>query len=385
MSKHSIVVVGSGVTSLATVLELQRQGLKDIALIIPLNDERHTRFVEPGFAQAACFDNLTRVAQAHGKEFACEMTAWTKLAYATLAEAVQKLQIPWYEQNSRFRFIVAQDELNECHEAIRLMRNCGYPSSIISEHKHFSLTSRVLATQLDPLPCAYFEPKKLLTALFSQATNHLALYRADIHCITPSSADLTINAKLASGTSLTIHSDMLVLGHHREISAMLETARNMVFPNIEQIAEKIGTFWSAHHGHEWGGILPGRHLRFCIGGGRYLRNAEGFDSPESKAGLNGRIGKFLLQKLLQTFMIPASVRSVIGQVGVYSKTCDELPVVGPWIGENRILIATGFQNQELTLGYLAGRHLADCIMTGQMPGLPTRLHPRRWMTLMERH
>lgn len=390
--KHSVIIVGSGITALATALKLQAYNLSDIALIIPTQQNHTESALAPGFAQASCFDNLTRVAQAHGKDFAGELTRWTQGAFTSLAKTARDLGIPWHQQPSRLRFIVAPDELIESKEAVSLMQQCGYASTLImKDDAPYDVASRVIAVQTDPLPCAYMDSAKLLSALRTKVQNRITWYEGEVTKVTSSPTDLTLTVQ--SGSDLTLKTDMLVLGHHLGIKQLLPETEEMLFPAIDQWLEityaapakpdRVGTFWSAHHCHEWGGILPGKHLRFCMGGGRYLRSAEGVDAPDTKPSLNGRVGKFLLQKLQQTFNLTLPIHSIIGQVGVSCKTCDELPAIGPWIGEHRILMATGFQNQGLTLGFQAGQHLADCIMTGQMPGLPGRLHPRRWMTLME--
>ena len=61
--------------------------------------------------------------------------------------------------------------------------------------------------------------------------------------------------------------------------------------------------------------------------------------------------------------------------------CDELPVVGPMFGQNRILLATGYMNQGITLGFLAGKEIATLIMSGSTSSLPQTFKPERFRSL----
>ena len=61
--------------------------------------------------------------------------------------------------------------------------------------------------------------------------------------------------------------------------------------------------------------------------------------------------------------------------------CDELPLMGPMFGDSRILLAAGYMGTGLTLGFQAGKCLAQLISSGSAPSLPRRLWPERLRSL----
>jgi glycine/D-amino acid oxidase-like deaminating enzyme len=185
-----------------------------------------------------------------------------------------------------------------------------------------------------------------------------------------------------------VRAEFLVCAQHLSIGDQLPNLAEALVPYADQWSEyqlrdrnqvlpwNPGTVFSWQHSHIWGVITGSNTLR--IGGGRYLR---------AMAGIEAKVASYeqkIMRHLAEAWngLWPDLPVDPVG-IGFGTRDCrpcDELPLIGPMFGEGRILLGTGYMGQGLSLGFMAGRCLAELI-AGQPTKLPRLLWPERLRSL----
>ena len=379
MKAADILVVGAGVTGLSCARAL-RAGGASVAVAFD-EKEASVSSLAPGFVAGGQLDNFTRVAHAHGEEFAAELWRFGDDAFDALAEFCTSRGVS-LQRGERLRLVTSEAELTEARLATAGLSGHSFPTTLQDGAGLFG--ERVLAVQNDGCSAALVDVSALLRALKDEV---VTMTRPAVVRLATTDGRETgaIKATFADGSETRF--EIVVLASHLAIGKLVPNLASALVAVgdqwIETTAElpapwsTAGTFLSANHTYEWAVTLGGG--RMAVGGGRYLRPMAGIETTE--AHIEPKITQHLCAQMAKIFGGVAFRATGTGAAFLDCRPCDELPIVGPMYGEPRLLVATGFMGQGLSQGFLAGRCLAELALQGSAPQLPRRLWPERLRSL----
>lgn len=378
--KYPVIVVGSGVTGLSTAMHLTQLGIRD-GLIV--GEDGGVSEIAAGSLQGSQADNFTRFITAHGADFAAEFWGFGERAFDAVERFLKKNRVK-FARGRRLRFVVSPEELVEVEEAVAALQAAGFAASLRKPQADDALTARVLAVQDDGDRSAYVDVKAFLRSLERNHTWSKKIARVEKIKSHPSGVSVFLN----DGSEA--HSETVVLANHVHIGAHVPSLREAFISIADQyliLACEVfpkslstpGFSLSCFHGYEWGVTLGPKKLAW--GGGRFLRPLAGIGAE--KATVDDKVTKYLLGSIEKTFagvkLRDLSVKAA--HAGLDCRPCDELPIIGPMFGDDRILMAGGYSGTGLPLGFYAGKCLADLLHTGRSEVLPHRLWPQRLRSL----
>ncbi len=391
-----VAIIGGGITGLATAYHLGLAGVDDLVVV---SDPARppTALHSAGFMLGSLFDNVTRVAHAYGPETAKTIYRFSQQARQRLIAFCQQQHIP-IELAPHLRLIVSSNELIESRQAVGIFQRAGIAARSLELHDklgsdavaHLLLSredeqalpcnpSAVSALQDDSLGGGHLDAQLLCQRLqqLSPATHVAAAveqlsWQQDNSCV------------LQCGEQQ-VHSELVVLACHHHLVALMPELQEIVIPYSDQWSSyraaghqlKTGLVLTANHGHEWAVVVSATEIR--LGGARFLRRLAGTGDAEPRA--EAKISAYLQQRFLK--FLPAITalhcERTVPLIGV--RPCDELPLIGPMYGNDRILLATGFMGNGLSWGFQAGKCLSDLICHGHSDTLPRQLWPERLRAL----
>ncbi len=380
VNKYKVIVIGGGVTGLSTAMHLEQLGVTGGMLIA---EGSGVSALAAGSFQGAQADNFTRLITAHGEEFAREFWAFGERAFDAVANFLLKTRVKM-KRGRRLRFVVSPEELVEVEEAVEALQGAGFASTLRKPQADEALTGRVLAIQDDGDRSGYVAAKEFIAAL----ENSCSWPKKNTKVTTIKSDASGVSVFLADGSEL--RTETVVLANHVNIGTHIPALREAFVPIADQYlllrCDKLPKNWqkpgfslSCFHGYEWGLSLGSDALAW--GGGRFLRPLAGIGAD--KAVVDEKVTKYLLNAIEKTFAGVKSqdLRIEAAFAGLDCRPCDELPIIGPMFGDERILMAAGYSGTGLTLGFYAGKCLAELLTSGRSPSLPHRLWPQRLRSL----
>ena len=385
-NNFSVIVIGAGITGLSTALHLNKLKIGRVAIISD-HDSNTPSLSGPGIYSGGSPDNFTRLNHAWGPEFSKDIWEFGNHGLKLLNDfcdthAVKTLR------GDRIRITSDTLEIKEMREATSLLNeagfNCALSDPMASPLARASGDS-LFVIQTEAKNGGYVDQIGLRSALVA-AIGQPKTFRLKAESIISNGDGIIVN--LAHGTSLT--AQMIVVAAHLRIPNLVpELGPAMVsfgdqwhlakYSEPKFPAELLGTVFSFGHGYFWGVVKSATDV--IIGGGRQFRKFAGFE--ETEVSFNAKSMNFLL-KTLAKLTGPGLAPEILSSVGFLDcRPCDEIPVIGPMFGENRIMIATGYSGAGLTLGFHAGKCLADMIATGRSSTLPLKFHPARLRSLAD--
>lgn len=391
-----VIIVGGGITGLSTAYHLKNAGIEQVVV---LTDPARPSSSEAaaGFLLGSLFDNITRVAHAYGLPAAAEVYRFSQQALNSLVNFCTQQQLP-VKLAKHLRLIVSSNEQLESSKAIALFKQAHIAASSLASDAADTAKillrapptakaappcnpSAVLAIQDDGLGGGYLDPQRLCKRL-------VELTRATV--VAAAAEQLSWNPD--TGCSVRCHdrvlrSELLVLACHHHIAELMPELREIVIPYSDQWGSyrsagnqlASGLVFTANHGHEWAVVVS--ENRIHLGGARFLRRLAGTGDAMPRA--DTKIAAYLQQRFLKFLPAIADLHCehTVPLIGV--RPCDELPIIGPMYGNDRLLIATGFMGNGLSWGFQAGKCLAELIASGRSATLPRRLWPERLRALPE--
>ena len=379
-SSCQVLIVGAGVTGLSCAFHLKKQGIKSVA-VAPSGPSLQAAETAAGMTCGGQLDNFTRVSHAHGDDFAAQLWHMGDAGFSSLVEFCQKQKVS-IDCGDRLRLLVSEAEVTEAEKAVTALRPHNPGVKLVNPQTdprwRNVFSPRVLSIQDEGHTGAVLDAQSLLRALEQNSDYRLI---AELQQMESSSSGIVAATKNGD----TYHAEIVILACHLDIRLYVPALRDALVSVADQWGKatlsqplaqglRSGTYWSANHTYEWGGLCrePGRMI---IGGGRYLRPMAGIEAET--ATYEEKIASHLETQLQKTFSGIDTLQTERGSSGLDCRPCDELPIIGPMFGDQRMLVATGFMGSGLSMGFMAGACLAELIVQGKSPALPRRLWPER--------
>ena len=365
-----VIIVGGGITGLSTAYHLNQLGIDEITIIDDPNDQTTSR-VCAGFVLGSMFDNITRIAHAYGLPFAKQIYYFSQQALHSIDSFCQQHGVP-FEKSEHRRLIVSTNEKIEAAKAVSLFRAGGFTARLLPVDQQIYDSKRVCALQDDGIGGGYLDLQQLFAKLEIKA-KHLKARVTTIH---------NDGSCIVDGQTLT--SELIVVAAHRQIAELITDLREIIIPYSDQWSVfqlttasdflRRGQIYTANHGHEWAVVADNNTLH--LGGARFLRRFAGIG--DAKPYADDKISNYLGQRFAGYFpslrgcLQLATTTALIG-----IRPCDELPIIGPMYGNDRLLFACGYLGNGLSWGFQAGKCLAELIASGRSATLPRQLWPER--------
>lgn len=379
-SSYQVLIVGAGVTGLSCAFHLKKQGIKSVA-VAAAGPPLQAAETAAGLACGGQLDNFTRVSHAHGDDFAAQLWHMGDAGFSSLVAFCQKQKVE-IACGDRIRLIVSDPEVAEAEKAVAALRQHNPGVKLINPQSDSRwrnvFSHRVLSIQDEGLAGAILDAKSLLCALEQNSDFQIIPNLQQLESSASGISAMTENGDI-------YRAEIVILACHLDIRSYIPPLRDALVSVADQWgmatlsqpltkALRPGTYWSANHTYEWGGLCHESN-KMIVGGGRYLRPMAGIEAEA--APYEDKIESHLETQVLKTFLGIDALQTKRGTSGLDCRPCDELPIVGPMFGDQRLLVATGFMGSGLSMGFMAGACLAELIVHGRSPGLPRRLWPER--------
>lgn len=384
MARYEVLVIGAGVTGLATALRLEERRILNIALSSSKNPDAGTRRAA-GLLPRAYVDNFTRFSHVFGEAGAGELWRLAARAHQSLLDFCGGRGVS-VARNRHFRLLVGADELKEAGIAVGQLHGQGFDARLLDGLPELQLGKGVLGVQIDDAGEGggiVLSVDELVSAL------EAAIAAPTLPAV--KSMKTSANGVLVEHVDGTkSEAEIVVLAKHLGIGELVPELKDALVPIADQWgryaidrfdgdAALAGTVFSARHGHDWGAFVrPGEII---LGGARYMRKWAGIEAET--ATVEPKVTKRLAEFAAASFPAVGTPRLIEAVPFRDVRPCDELPIIGPMFGEGRIVVATGFLGSGLTVGFFAGECLAELIVTGGSTYLPRRLWPERLRSLSD--
>lgn len=364
-----VTIVGGGITGLSTAYHLNQRGIDQITIIDDPN-ERTTSQMCAGFVLGSMFDNITRIAHAYGLEFAGQIYRFSQQAFQNIESFCRQHNVPLTTAEHR-RLIVSTNEKIEATKAVALFRQGGFNAQLLPVDQQLYDSDRVCAVQDDAIGGGYLD----LPQLFAKLSVKAKRIEARVTAINNGSC-------IVDGKTLT--SELVVVAGHHQIAELITDLREIIIPYSDQWSVfrmtpassflRRGQIYTANHGHEWAVVADDNTIH--IGGARFLRRFAGIG--DAKPYVDNKISSYLSQRFadyLPSLRGRLQLTTTTALIGV--RPCDELPIIGPMYGNDRLLFACGYLGNGISWGFQAGKCLAELIAEGRSATLPRQLWPER--------
>ena len=376
IQEYDVTVVGAGACGLSCAKELKLRGFPKVVILdqSSTNDDKH-----PGYVHNGLWDHFTRYQHGHGDEQAKLMWNFADSALNEFLKFCEQFKIKTQQQD-KVRMVTSEHELQEVQKAHQLLKKSRLLENL---EKEWGVSERILALHFDQSKSIYFSIQQFFDAL-----------RNTLNIINDSN-DIEFNFKEDKYHIKTkqnhICSKFIVLANDMNLVKFLPQLKDSLTTTVSEWHDihytRLPKFWrepgrlfSSQYNHEWYLSLGEQKLR--IGGARFLRPLAGVGVDSAK--WHAPIAQYLQEQLRRSFR-SLHEQEYLRRGSCYLEclTCDELPLLGPMFGDDRILIGTGFMSSPLSQAYLAGKYLAEIIATGKCVGLPKIFSPKRLRSLKE--
>ncbi len=379
--KYDIAIIGAGITGLATAYHLNALGISDILIFD--DGQAQASSLCPGVVSAGLTDNYTRLTHVLGRDDASQIWQYSIDSFELFDKfALSRGAAHYQPRLRRLRLVQSEAELAEVAVAVSELNRDGFQASLHAAGSigfdQTTFGSSVLGIQDDGNQAALIQVVPFLAELRAECRAHTVSAR--VRNLAAGSGGMRIASDAGE-----FYAEMVVCAGHLAISDLIPELREALVSYADQwIEAKVHSaptglpqvVFSANHGYEWGAFVNGRMF---LGGARFMRKHAGIGAASGQ--VLDKISDYLLRKSSEFFPDIKLGPALRSGAGLECRPCDELPLIGPMYGNDRVLLATGYMGYGLALGFKAGADLAQIILHGRCPSLPTRLHPKRLRSL----
>lgn len=374
--KFDVAIIGRGITGTSAAFHLRNLGYKNNLLIGPERTPGQSASLCPGFVTAGTIDNITRIAHGHGFDLAAALLRLGMDGFRGLEKFALANHLPWNIGKLR-RFAPTEHEKNEMKLAIEILQKMGF-SAKISDQPTNTDPENIVGVQEDALPSATTSAEQLLDHLEHHAATPIA--RSMVRKITIKDSGVLVETEIE-----TFEVEMLIAATHLNTGTLIPNLQTSLVSFADQwisfestdakVSLEPGDLWIGHHGHY--GIWKNQQTIF-MSGARFLRHWAGIEA--TSAEVQDNITQHLIGKGQEWFGFKNISKVTAGAI-LDCRPCDELPVIGPMFGQNRVLVGAGYMGAGLALGFAAGKALAEIIHSGKANDLHSGLTPARLRSL----
>lgn len=364
-------------TGISAALHLKLLGYKNVLLIGPERAADQCASVCPGFVTAGTIDNITRIAHGHGIELATALLDLGISGYKGLRDFALGTNLSWISGDLK-RFAPTDHEKNEMKFAIETLQKMGFQATL-RDPVFKKDPKKVVGIQADGLPSATTPALPLLDQLERHAD--VSNLTAHVRNITTKSSSAIIETETE-----TVESEMVIAATHLGTGAFIPNLQTALVSFADQwisfeskesaVPLNAGDLWIGHYGHY--AVWKNHQNKVFMTGARFLRHWAGIEA--TAAEVKEDITQHLIAKGIEWFGFKKICGVEAGAI-LDCRPCDELPVIGPMFGQDRILVGTGYMGAGLALGFATGKVLADIIHSGRSKDLHPGLTPARLRTL----
>lgn len=385
--KLDVLVIGAGITGLSAAYHLLSLGFRKIGLV-ESQDYPSVSSATPGMISGGFPDNITRLNHTLGFEVAAKLWNFGDRSFQSLTDFAVSQNIP-IKTYRRIRYITSQHEQDECQVAIQLLNKLNpAPNRALSNTRALKAVGNgeILGVQDDGPFGGWIDTKRLLfklRQLFLESEDKCILGTVNRIAANSNTGRLDISLK---EDGKIIDAEFCVAACHLGIAEIVPELKSSLISSADQWLEfefapahdlPPGLAFSLNHGLEWGVVSA--ENKISAGGANFFRQLSGIGALSAE--INERSSAFLKKRIGSLTGRQGDFEAKALSVGLECRPCDELPIIGPMFGNGRILTSTGYLGAGLSMGFFAGKCIAELIATGKSPDLPRFLWPERLRSL----
>ena len=361
--RADVAVIGAGITGASVCFWLAdkcRVVLLEEDMIASKASGRNAGFLLTGTA-----DYYNRAVLRYGQEKAKALWKITQENHDLLEKHIFHDAACDHQRAGGYLVASSEAEMRDIRESVELLRRDGFHYELISAAE----INEVLASR-DFHGAALNErdgevnPVKLVEALARKASSHGTeiFEKTKAKGITAGKDGLRIQTERA-----VIRSTYVVLATNAYTPLIYSSFQGKVIPTRGQmlatnpLPERFRGVFYANYGYEyWRQVPDGRVL---AGGFRELDFAgeQGYKMVTTKKIQNN------LEKLLTQLSLEFNIEYRWSGVMGFSR--DQLPIIGPLPGKDKLLVSLGHSGHGLGFGFYAGKMIAELILNGKTSNL----------------
>ena len=370
-----VTIIGAGITGASAAFHLQKRGITNISHISRGTPKISGLRSRPIPALGGMADNITRIEAARGGEVADAVWRFGDRALAALTTHCREWGVT-LATGDHIRAATAPMESRELAIAIDSLQRKGAPVRKGMLHDVAPGASLDYPTQIESGKSAAIAGEGLLHSLMGKVSP------GDVSRIVPEHGHVTIWIDDKS-----FQSQFVILAAHQNIAAIFPEARDWLVPYADEVhwvrgkfhppSFPVGSTLTWNFGYN--GLTRLNDDLYALRGARFLRRDGGVG--QTVAILQEGVLPKLLNDVEMFFPGLVDPKPEGSLPFVEIRPCDELPLIGPAPGTERVLLATGYMGHGFSLGFLAGKCLADLVLNGMSSDLPEIFLPRRLRTM----
>ena len=370
-----VTIIGAGITGASAAFHLRQRGLANVSLVS--RNACEVNGLKSGLtpAMGGMPDNVTRIEAARGAEVAGAAWRFGDRALTVLSEHCRGWGVS-VTSGDHTRAATAPMESREIALAIDSLQRKGILAKNGMLRDVASETVQDYPTQVECGKSAAVAGGDLLRSLQGK------VIQGDVARIVPEQGHVTV---WVDGNSF--QSQFVVLAAHTNIATIFPQVSDWLVPYADEMHWVRGRFhppffpvgstltWN----FGYNGLTRLSDDLYAVRGARFLRRDGGIG--QSTAVLHEGVWPRLLNDVEMFFpgLVDSEPQSSMPFIEI--RHCDELPLIGPVPGTERVLLATGYMGHGVSLGFLAGKCLADIVLDGKSDELPEIYLPRRLRTM----
>lgn len=384
-----VLIIGDNTAALGCQMVLTDAGIETITI------KGKAEPAQPPFFIGGLVDNFTRLHHAYGAQTAKEVWGFTQLAASWAADQLStKLSIS-VATMAKLRLHHSDHQKTEGKEAQQLLKQLGLGSTLTTTKSYQLFPNDLLVHNEQGQGFVYSDHSSVQAKASAAASATVQPEHAQLGTVEQLTKvqreDGSHGYEVTTSAKATLSALMVVITCQRSLIQLRPFYRDVLIPYSDQwqsydlppSSAEPAVFYT-DHGYVYGYCSETRRASdqqsraLVIGGGRFLlKNARIGDLSGS---ISPKITEYLHSRA-ESLTQMSLARPQQSEGFWDTRSCDELPVIGPDFAEPQLLVAGGFMGGGIGIALRAGYELGKLITTGTSATLPRQLWPTRLRTL----